>query len=202
MDPVAFPRGGGGVDDLLRVAGLDVLAGDRVDDRGGEPLAQPPLGVGVLAGPPLVDGEPVRVQVMPDEGRAGQFHVRRVCFQPLGDLLQLCGQLLLGARLALLPLAVLVPDRPPAALLLAGRVHGDAVAQLDDLAAAPGGGAAGAVRENPAGCRAGGLRPPRGAGGLAGRLWGFCGDLEDRGRCLRHLRCLASCVSAGRRASD
>jgi hypothetical protein len=27
-----------------------------------------------------------------------------------------------------------------------------------------------------------------------------CGDLEDRGWCLRHLRFLASCVSAGRRA--
>jgi hypothetical protein len=59
VDPVAFPWGGGGVDDLLRVVGVDVLAGDRVDDRGGEPLAQSPLGVGVLAGPPLIDREPV-----------------------------------------------------------------------------------------------------------------------------------------------
>ena len=53
MDPVALPGGGRGVDDLLRVLGLDVLAGDRGDDRGGEPLAQPPLGVSVLARPPV-----------------------------------------------------------------------------------------------------------------------------------------------------
>jgi hypothetical protein len=33
-----------------------------------------------------------------------------------------------------MPLAVLVPDGTPAALLLPGRVHGDAVFQLDDLA--------------------------------------------------------------------
>src|SRR6185437_3082020 len=33
-----------------------------------------------------------------------------------------------------------------------------------------------------------------------GWLWGFCGDLEDRSWCLRHLHFLASCVSAGRRA--
>lgn len=68
MDTVAFPRGGGGVDDLLRVAGLDVLAGDRGDDRGGEPLAEPTLGVGAPAGPPLADGEPVTVQVVRDQG--------------------------------------------------------------------------------------------------------------------------------------
>jgi hypothetical protein len=48
-DPVAFPGRRRGVDDLLHVPGLDVLAGDRGDDRGGEPLAQPPLGIGVPA---------------------------------------------------------------------------------------------------------------------------------------------------------
>jgi hypothetical protein len=79
------------------------------------PLAQPALGVGVPAGPPLAGGEPVRVQVMPDEVRAGALHVRRVGCQPLGDFLQLRGQLLPGSRLALLPLPVLVPDRAPAA---------------------------------------------------------------------------------------
>ena len=57
------------------------------------------------------------------------------------DLLQLGGQLLLAGRLALLPLAVLVPDRAPAASLLTGRVHGDPVLQLDDFTAAAGGGA-------------------------------------------------------------
>jgi hypothetical protein len=60
VDPVAFPRRRGGVDDLLHVPGLYVLAGDHTDDRGGEPLAQPALGVGVLAGPPLIDREPGR----------------------------------------------------------------------------------------------------------------------------------------------
>ena len=39
-------------------------------------------------------------------------------------------------RLALLPLAVLVPDRPPAALLLPGRVHRNPALQLDHGAAA------------------------------------------------------------------
>jgi hypothetical protein len=61
LDPGAFPRRGCGVDDLLHVAGLDFLAGDRVDDRGGEPLAQAALGVRVLAGPPTVNGKPVQV---------------------------------------------------------------------------------------------------------------------------------------------
>src|SRR3954447_11211752 len=59
LDPAARTRRWGGVDDLLQVLGLDVLADDRVDDRG--------------------------------------------------------GQLLRGRRLALLPLAILVPDRSPRA---------------------------------------------------------------------------------------
>jgi len=95
---------------LDRAAFQEGLA--RVDDRRGEPLAQPALGVCVLAGPPLLDGEPVRVQVMGDEIRAGALHVRRVGLEPLGDLLQPGGQLLLAGSLALLPLATLVPDRP------------------------------------------------------------------------------------------
>jgi MFS family permease len=96
---LAFPGSGSGVDDLLGVGGLDVLARDRVDDRGGEPLAQPPLGVGVLAGPPVLGRQPVRVQVMPDQVRAGPLHVRRVGLEPLPDLLQLLGQLRLGRAL-------------------------------------------------------------------------------------------------------
>jgi hypothetical protein len=47
--PRALPRGGRGVDDALHVGQADVLAGNPADDRGGEPLAQPALGVGVLA---------------------------------------------------------------------------------------------------------------------------------------------------------
>ena len=54
-DPVALPRRRGGVDELLHVPGRDVLAEDRVDDRGGEPLAQPALGMRVLAGPLPLD---------------------------------------------------------------------------------------------------------------------------------------------------
>ena len=45
-----------------------VLAGDGADDRGGEPIAQPALGMGVLTGPPLVDGEAVKG---PGRGRSG-----------------------------------------------------------------------------------------------------------------------------------
>jgi len=127
-----------------------------------------PLGMRVLAGPSLLNREAVRVQVPGDQVRAGTCHVRRAGGQPLGDLLQPGGQLLLAGCLALLPLAVLVPDRPPAAGFLAGRVHGDAVLQLDDLAAPPGGRTAGPAHERPAG-----LRPSGGPSGLAaGRLWG------------------------------
>ena len=101
--------------------GLDVLARDRLDDRGGEPLAQPALGVRVLAGPPVIHRQPVKVQVVCDQVSAGALHVRRVGFRPLGDLLQPGGQLLLGRRLALLAFPSLIPDRPPAALFPAGR---------------------------------------------------------------------------------
>jgi hypothetical protein len=51
-----------GIDDLLHVTGPDVLAGNRGDDRGGEPLAQPPQGVSMLAGAPLHQRRPVGVQ--------------------------------------------------------------------------------------------------------------------------------------------
>jgi hypothetical protein len=94
-------------------------------------------------------------------GASPPLHARRVGLEPLGDLLQLGGQLLPGGGLALLPLAVLVPDRPPAARLLTGRVHGDAVLQLDDFAAAPGGGAPGPAREDP-GTRSGEPKKPEG----------------------------------------
>ena len=69
----------------------------------------------------------------------GLPHVRGVGLESLGDLLQLGGQLLLGRGLALLPLAGLVPDRPPPSSLGPGRVDGDPALQLDDLAAAAGG---------------------------------------------------------------
>jgi hypothetical protein len=58
VEPAAFLDGGRAVDDSLHVGDPDVLAGHARDDRGHEPLAQPPLGVGVLAGPLLTGGEP------------------------------------------------------------------------------------------------------------------------------------------------
>src|SRR6202040_385216 len=51
---------------------------------------------------------------------AGLCDVRRTRGEPLPDLLQLRGELLLRDRLALLPFAVLVPDRPPPAALSRG----------------------------------------------------------------------------------
>ena len=177
MDPVAFPGRRRGVDDLLGVLGLDVLAGDRGDDRGGEPLAQPALGICVPARPPVMDRESVRVEVVGDEGGAGPPHVRRVGLESLGDLLQLGGQLLLGRRLALLPLPVLVPDRTPPAALGPRRVHRDPALQLDHLAAAPGCGASGATREDSGAGRALAFfgRPAARAapcGTVVGILWG------------------------------
>jgi transposase len=49
LDPCALPGRRGGVDDRLQVGDLDVLAGDRADNRDREPLAQPALGVRVLS---------------------------------------------------------------------------------------------------------------------------------------------------------
>lgn len=87
-----------------------------------------------------------------------------------------CGQvgsledIALACRLALLPLAVLMPDGPPAAGFLAGRVHRDAVFQLDDLTPSPSSRATGPAREDPARCRAPrpspGWRAKRPHGGL------------------------------------
>lgn len=42
---------------------LDVLAGDGFDDWCSESVAQPPLGMAMLAGPSLADREPFRVEV-------------------------------------------------------------------------------------------------------------------------------------------
>jgi hypothetical protein len=86
VQPRALPRGGRGVDDLLHVGDPDVLAADRADDRGDEPLAQPALGIGVPAGPRPAGRVPVRAQVPGDQVRAGPFQVRRIGRQPLGDL--------------------------------------------------------------------------------------------------------------------
>jgi hypothetical protein len=56
-----------------------------------------------------------------------------------------------------------VPHRPPAAAFLPGRVHRDALLQLDDLTATPGGDPRSPSCENH---RASGQRPPGRAGGL------------------------------------
>ena len=123
VQPVALAGGRRGVDDLLHVTGGDVLAGDRRDDRGGEPLAQPPLGISVPPGPPLAHRQPVGVQVVRDQVRAGPLHVRRPGPQPLGDLGQLGGQLRLGHRLPEPPPPVLGERRPPRLPRLLRRVH-------------------------------------------------------------------------------
>jgi hypothetical protein len=149
VDPGAFLGGGRGVDHLLRVPGFDVLAGHAADHRGGEPLAQAALGVRVLAGPPPVGGQAVGVQVVRDQAGAGPLHVRRVGGQPLGELFQPGGQPLLGRRVALPPLAVLVPDRPPTVLAFPRGVHGDPALELDHrVAVAAGGRAPGSARED------------------------------------------------------
>jgi hypothetical protein len=83
---------------------------------------------------------------------------------PLTDLLHPGSQPFLRAGLALLPLPVLMPHRPPAAPFLASRVHSDAVLQLNDLATATSGGAAGpAGQDRPA--PVSGLRPATGTDG-------------------------------------
>jgi hypothetical protein len=62
----------------------------------------------------------------------------------------------------------------------------------------PGSGASAPARENLRGCRASGLRPSGAADGLAAAwLWGFCGDLGQRGRCLGHDDGLSFCIPAG-----
>ena len=126
--PLAFPVGGRGVDRPLHVGGLDVLAGQAADHRGHEPGAQPALGIGVLAGPRLPP--PVRRQVPGDQVGTGPLHVRRVGLEPLDDLLQLGGQLLLGHRLTEPPPAVLCPDRPPRLPIPLRRVHRHPALQL------------------------------------------------------------------------
>jgi hypothetical protein len=94
--------------------------------------------------------------------------------------------------------------RPPAALLLARRVHRDTALQLNDFAAAPSSCSAGAARGNPtASCAANFLRPTGWPSSRAvEKLWGFCGDLGPRGRFLRHRDSLSSRVVAGERADD
>jgi hypothetical protein len=62
---------------------------------------------------------------------AGPLHVRRVRREPLGDLLQLHRELVLADRLALPPLPVLVPDRPPPIPLLPRRIHSDPARHLN-----------------------------------------------------------------------
>ena len=129
--PLAFPGCRRGVDDLLGVPDLDVLAGDRADDRCGEPVAQPPLSVGMFAGRPVAHRQQVGVQVVGDQLRPGPFCVHRAGAKPLPDLLQLGGQLRLGRALPELPLPVLGEHRPPRLPGGPRRVHQDPELQLD-----------------------------------------------------------------------
>jgi len=160
-DPAALAGRGRGADDLLHVRGPDVLARHRADHRDGEPLTQPPLGMGVLARPLLLGRQPVGRQVIGDQVRAGPLHVRRVRGQPLDHLLQPPRQPVLGPRLALPPTAVLIPDRPPPAPRLPRRVHRHPALQLHHLALTAGGHAAGSARQDRATRLAAGPRPSR-----------------------------------------
>jgi len=83
VHPCAFLGGGRGVDDLLHVPRLDVLAGHAADHRDREPLAQPALGVRVLAGPPPVGGQAVGVGVVRDQVGAASAASRSVTFSSL-----------------------------------------------------------------------------------------------------------------------
>src|SRR5258705_1417701 len=74
-----------------------------------------------------------RRQVVRDQVRAEPLQVRRIGGEPLGNLLQPDREPVLRGRLALAPLPVLIPDRPPAAPHLARRVHRDPALQLDDF---------------------------------------------------------------------
>ena len=110
---------------------------------------------------------------MGDESGTRLLHVRRVGFQPDLDRFQLECELLLGSRLALLPLVALMPDCPPPAPYGAGRVDGNPALQLEDLATTPGGRPAVPARENRAPARAGGfLARTEGLAALAGAGYG------------------------------
>ena len=76
-------------------------------------------------------GQPVGVQVVRDQVRARPLHVRRAGRQPLGDLLQLGGQLRLGRALPVLALPVLGEGRPPRLPLRLRRVHHNPALQLN-----------------------------------------------------------------------
>ena len=175
--PVAFPGRRRGVDDLLRVP---VLMSWQVTApmTGAANRSHSRRWVwACLRDHRCSAGQPVRVQVMGDQVRAGPLHVRRVGLEPLRDLLQLGGQLLLGRRLALLPLAR--PRATPPATgprSSAGRVHGDPEVQLDHLAAAAGGRAAVPLARTgrAPGGRASPARRGRAArrGPVVGILWG------------------------------
>ena len=83
-----------------------------------------------------------------------------------------------GRDAELLAIAVV---RPPPAPVVLGRVHGDPLVQLDYFPVAPGGGS-GLDSGDPAGCIwLCDSQLEDTAGPAAGRMWGFCGDLEDRG---------------------
>ena len=184
VQPGALPGRGRGVDHLLHVGDPDVLAGHRGDDRGGEPGAQPPLGVGVLAGPRPIGRVPVRAQVPPDQVRAGPLQVRRVSLQPLGDPGQLGGQLLLGPRLPVPAPAVLGEHRPPRLPVPLRRVHRDPALHLHHHTPTTADGLTGIPAQAGRPSRRPWVASPRGAPRCrtAGRLCCVCVDLGPRGR--------------------
>jgi hypothetical protein len=150
----------------------------------GRRQASPLFAIAALRSPAVQFRGRIAFHARADEGRdhpphPGLIHVRGVGLEPLPDLLELGGQLLLVRRVTLLPLAVFLPDSPPAAVLLPGRVHGDPVVQLDDFSATPGGRATGPAVTDPTRRRENGARPDGAPRWLAGRrLWGTVGILE------------------------
>jgi hypothetical protein len=92
----------------------------------------------------LAHREPVRVQVMRDQVRTGQLHVRSPGREPLAHLGQLGRQPRLGPGLPEPPPPVLSERRPPRLPLCFRRVHRHPVIQLHHHTTRTTSGAAGA----------------------------------------------------------
>ena len=189
--PTSTPGSGGACSQA------DPPAESRIrDDRLGEPGAQPGLGVGVLAGPPLADRQPVRVQVMRDQRRAWLLQVRRPGRQPLGDLGQLGRQPGLGRRLPEPPLPVLGERRTPRITLGLRRVHQDPALHLHHHPGSVPDGLAGVTGQALLAARCPGLGYVSGTAGRPAetRLCWICVDLSFRQRGPRHRESLSSCI--------
>ena len=132
----------------------------------------------------------------PLELRAGPPHVSASAARRAVTVTSLAASFSQLAASHCCALAGLVPDRSPPSSVGPGRVDGDAVLELDDLAAAAGGRTSSPASANLAGGRAGRSAAPRVACG------DFVGILKTAARSLRHGKALSSCVVAGERADE